>query len=69
MTDRIRRAAPGGETWARSHSRCSRWLLTAGPDFARPGPWDTTLVVFGNPTGAESGGPRKPVLEPAAPDG
>jgi hypothetical protein len=31
----------------------TRWLVAVEPDFTRPGPWDTTLAVFGNPTGAE----------------
>ena len=31
----------------------TRWLIVVEPDFTRPGPWDTTLAVFGNPTGGE----------------
>ncbi len=31
----------------------TRWLVVVEPDFTHPGPWNTTVAVFGNPGGGE----------------
>lgn len=41
----------GGDRRRSPHG--TRWLVAVEPDFTRPGPWNTTMAVFGNPSGAE----------------
>jgi len=48
------RRPPVGPAARQQSPQGTRWLLVVEPDFTHPGPWDTTLAVFGNPTGAET---------------
>ncbi len=44
---------PAGAGSRQPSPQGTRWLIAVEPDFTRPGPWVTTLVIGGNPTGVE----------------